>query len=376
LASEQDDLTTTNDDQEILNLKHDADRIMLDELDKIQTSGVSEWFAKQVAKIAIGAKLKLGIGMQKKVLHRRNSNLRLNCGMQDVKKNEKSLLAKELHRPIKHKFVRRHVVILGLDDTWSADLIIMPVAHNNYKNILVVIDNFSKYGWCIPLKSKKAVELIEAFENIFKSSNRVCKKIWSDHESGLYSEQFKAFCDNHNIKLYSTQSELKACIAERFVQTIKNKMWRKFTELDYHSLDYYGRSRYKQNSLPWVELLQPIVNEYNNTKHSTIKMTPMEASKPENSNLVHEALFKKYNKWNKKPPKYNVNDFVRIYQWKQDVGKKGYTNNYTREVFKIHEVHDTVPWTYSIIDKNNEVIQGKFYTEQLALTKFDFNNNL
>ena len=66
-ANQQDDLATTTDDQEILNLKHDADRIMLDELEKIQTSGVSEWFAKQVAKIAIGAKLKLGIGLDENI---------------------------------------------------------------------------------------------------------------------------------------------------------------------------------------------------------------------------------------------------------------------------------------------------------------------
>lgn len=338
-----------------LNEKHSADKLMLEELDKITTSDIPEWFAKQLTKLAINTKLKLGIGLNPKI------------------PKEKKILAKELHRPIKHNFPRRNVIILGLDDTWSVDLIIMPVSDNSYKNILIAIDNFSKYAWGIPLKTKTTKELIQAFQTIFSTSNRKPKRIWSDHESAIYSNEFQNFCIDNNIILYSTQSELKAIIAERFIRTFKNKMWIKFTELDYHSLDYYGKSKYK-DKINWIKLVQPILDEYNNTIHSTIKLTPNEASKPENSDLVHEALLTKYKKWNNKPSKFNVNDMVRIYQWKQDVGRKGYSNNYTNEVFKVKEVFDTVPYTYSLVDKNNELIQGKFYEQEMTKSVFNFDN--
>jgi hypothetical protein len=236
----------------------------------------------------------------------------------------------------------------------------MPNIDNGYKNILTVIDNFSKYAWCIPLKSKRTNELIEAFQTIFTKSNRKPKKIWSDHESGLYSNDFQIFCMDNNIVLYSTQSELKSMIIERFNRSFKERMWKRFTELN--------------DSKHWVNLIESILSEYNNTIHSTIKMTPIEASKPENTHKVKDTLFKKYKKYNTKPPKYSVGDIVRIYQWKQEVGKKGYTPNWTKELFKIKEVHNTVPYTYTLIDKNNEEIQGKFYNEELTKSDFNFDN--
>ena len=137
-------------------------------------------------------------------------------------------------------------------------------------------------------------------------------------------------------------------------------MWKKFTELN--------------DSKHWVNLINPILNEYDNTIHSTIKMTPIEASKPENSKLVKDILYRKYKKYNTKPPKYSVGDMVRIYQWKQDVGKKGYTHNWTFETFKIKEINNTAPYTYKLVDKNNEIIQGNFYNEELTKSDFNFNN--
>jgi hypothetical protein len=334
-----------------LDSKHIADHEMLEELDRIKTSG-TESFVNFITKLALKAKLKLGIGIQ-------NDSKLLSQELEQTS-FVRSRLADELHRPIIHNFQRRHVIITNVDDTWSADLIIMPTSDNNYKNILSVIDNFSKYAWCIPLKSKRTDELISSFKSIFNTSHRKPKKIWSDHESGLYSNEFQNFCIENDIILYSTQSELKAMIVERFNRTFKEKLWRKFTELN--------------DSNHWVNLISLILSDYNNTIHSTIKMTPIEASKPENSYLVKNILRKKYQKYNSKPPKYSTNDMVRIYQWKPNLSKKGYTPNYTREVFKIKEVHDTVPWTYTLIDKNNEIIQGKFYQQELTKSVFDFDN--
>ena len=164
-----------------------------------------------------------------------------------------------------------------------------PKADDSYISISVATNNFSKYVWLTPLKSKRATELNEALQTISTTSSRKPKKLWSDHESGLYSESFQNFCNENNITLYSTQSELKAMIAERFIQTFKNKMWKKFTELGYHSLDYYGKAKYKDN-IHWTELIEPMLNEYNYTVHSTIRETRIEASKLENSHLVRDIM--------------------------------------------------------------------------------------
>ena len=166
---------------------------------------------------------------------------------------------------------------------------------------------------------------------------------------------------NNNIKLYSTESELKAVIIERFNRTLKTNMFKKFTELD--------------DDKNWVSILSLILNQYNNTLHSTIKMTPIEASKKENESILKERFHVKIKKISNKPPKFEVNERIRIVSHKGDF-TKGYIKNYSNEIFVIKTVHPTVPYTYSICDENNEVIIGKFYEKEMLSTSFDFGNVL
>jgi hypothetical protein len=278
-----------------------------------------------------------------------------------VFKGIREKLASELHSPIVHKFTRRSVFINALDDIWSADIIFLPNKDDGYKGILTVIDCFSKYGWAIPIKSKKNKELIEAFRAVFSSSGRHPKRLWTDKGSEFYGTEFQLFLTQNNIKLYSTESELKAVIIERWNRTLKEKMYRKFTELD--------------NDSNWVSLLPTMVNEYNNTTHSTHKMTPIEASKKENETIVKQRLHEKMKKYTSKPPKFKEGEKVRIYSYKYTFDK-GYKKNYTDEVFVVTAVHKTVPWTYSISDSSGEQIQGKFYNEEMIHSDFDFDNKL
>src|SRR5271156_2801651 len=131
-------------------------------------------------------------------------------------------LSHELHHQIIKKFKRRKVIAHGIDSIWSADLVNMNPERGSkgqvYKYILTVIDIFSKYSWCIPLKSKTGSEITESFEKIFKDSGRIPKKIWCDKGTEFYNKTFQKFLKEHRtegrstpIELYSTESELKAC---------------------------------------------------------------------------------------------------------------------------------------------------------------------
>jgi len=208
---------------------------------------------------------------------------------------DRKQLAKELHSPIRHKFPRRRVIVSHIDHVWASDLVEMP-AERGYKFILTIVDVFSKFAWAIPLKSKTGIEMTETFEKILKESGRVPKKIWSDKGKEYYNKIFLKFLKDRGIELYSVESEIKCSVAERFNRTLKEMMYRKFTELE---------------SRKWVKLLPELVDEYNHRVHSTIKMTPIEGSKKESEEQIQREVFSISPSVRK--PRYKVGDFVRIY---------------------------------------------------------------
>jgi uncharacterized membrane protein YfhO len=168
----------------------------------------------------------------------------------------------------------------------------------------------------------------------------------------------KSFLTEHNIELYSTYNEGKAVVVERFNRTLKQYMWKKFLI---------------QGKQKWVKLLPSVLDYYNNKIHSSIKISPNEASKnPEkireiinDNNYENEAnLTKRQNK-----PKFKVGDRVRIFKYKYHF-EKGYTAKWTSELFKISKVLLTSPTTYEIVDLKGENILGTFYTSQLQKSEF------
>ena len=105
-------------------------------------------------------------------------------------------LADELHKPITRNFQKRSVVSNGIDDIWAADLVEMQKFskwNKGIKYLLMVIDMFSKYGWIKPLKDKKTETVSKAFDEIFKSSKRLPKMLWTDKGSEFISKHFKSF---------------------------------------------------------------------------------------------------------------------------------------------------------------------------------------
>ena len=132
-------------------------------------------------------------------------------------------------------------------------------------------------------------------------------------------------------------------------------MWKQFT--------VQGNTRY-------LDMLAKLVKEYNNTKHSSIKMTPIEASKKKNQGTVYLNLYGDM-ETSRQKPKFKVGDKVRISKYKRKVFDKGYTPNWTEEVFTIDKIQYTNPLTYKLNDLNNEEIQGSFYEPELLKAKQD-----
>ena len=133
--------------------------------------------------------------------------------------------------------------------------------NGGFKFLLCVIDIFSKYAWVVPLKDKKGITFTNAFQKILKESNRKPNKIWADKGSKFYNRMVKKWLKDNNIEMYSIQNKGKSVVAERVLRTLKTKIYRYMTST---SKNVY------------VDKLDDIVNEYNNTYHRTINMKPVD----------------------------------------------------------------------------------------------------
>ena len=253
-------------------------------------------------------------------------------------------LADELHKPIIRKFEKRKVYSAFKDNIWAADLADMQLLSRCNKGIrflLCVIDVFSKYAWVVPLKDKKGISIAKAFQIILKQSNsRKPNKIWVDKGSEFYNASFKKWLQDNDIVMYSTHNEGKSVVAERFIRTLKSKIYKYMTSISKNA---------------YINKLDDIVNEYNNRYHTTIKIKPID--------VKDNTYINTSKKNNYKNPKFKVGDRVRISKYK-NIFAKSYTPNWSEEVFVIKKVKNTVPWTYVINDLNGEEIIGTFYEKE------------
>ena len=173
------------------------------------------------------------------------------------------------------------------------------------------------------------------------SKERKPNKIWVDQGSKFYNQSFKDFLKVNNIQMYSTFNEGKSVVAERFIRNLKNKIFKHMTAISKNVC---------------FDVLDDIVNKYNNTIQRTIKMKPID---------VTNDSFAEYNEEsNKRNPKFKVGDHVRISKY-TNIFAKGYVPNWSEEIFVIKKVKNTVPWTYVINDLNGEEIIGSFYEKEL-----------
>ena len=246
-------------------------------------------------------------------------------------KQQQQLLAKEVFSPQITKFRRERITPLYKDETCSADLIdksSLSKYNNNYKFILTVIDIFTKYARAIPLKNKSGLSITNGFQIVLGehpqcgSESQKPEKLLVDRGSEFYKKTFKSLLKEYETKLYSTYSDLKAVFIERFNRTL---------------LHIINKSMFINVDGNWVNILKDAVITYNNNIHSTIYMTPVDAS-----NNPDKVRY--YVKSTKATPKFKVGDYVRNAD-KRNIFSKGYTSNWNRELFKVNEVLNTQPPT-------------------------------
>lgn len=263
----------------------------------------------------------------------------------------------ELHHAARRNFTRRKTQMRGIHDTLQADLVEMiPYANQNHrkKYILTAINIFSKKAYAQALKNKSAQEVVKGLESILNSVNHPIKYIHTDRGKEFYNGTVRAMLDRHNIQLYSTFSTMKAAICERFNRTLKSKMWKQFTL----------RSSHK-----WIDILPGIISEYNNTKHRTIKMRPNDVSIHNEQHLLN-SVYKYTSNIKLQKGKFKVGDSVRLSKYKHAF-EKGYTPNWTTEIFKIKKVQTaTNPITYILEDHLGKELGGAMYAEEMQLAKY------
>ena len=285
------------------------------------------------------------------------------------KQQQQQLLAKEVFSPQITKFRRERIIPLHKVEIWSADLIdksSLSKYNNNYKYILTVIDIFTKYAWAIPLKNKSGLSITNGFKIVLSehpqrgsesqhscsSTRRKPEKLWVDRSNEFYNKTFKSLLKEYETKLNSTYSDLKAVFIERFNRTL---------------LHIINKPMFINGDCNWVNILNDAVITYNNNIHSTINMTPVDASN--NPDEVKYSFIYMNIK-----PKLKFGDYVRNAD-KRNIFSKGYTSNWNRKLFKFNAVLKTQPPTYKIEDINGEIIEGKYYEQELIKSEFDFESN-
>ena len=142
-----------------------------------------------------------------------------------------------------------------------------------YKYIFTNIDVFSKIAYAYPIKSKKIQDIKPYFEKMFK--NNKPEYVWSDNEPAVLCKEMQLFFKNNNVKIYYTNSHLKAVVIERFNRTLRELMMKEFV---------------KNNNTVYYNILPKLIKIYNNRYHSTIKMTPIKVNK-NNEKYIKENIY-------------------------------------------------------------------------------------
>ena len=283
----------------------------------------------------------------------------------DLKKWLEEQYTYTLHKPYNKPGLYRKTMVHSIDEQWQADLVDMrefSKQNDQYNYLLTVIDCLSRFVWVVKLKSKTGKEVTEAFRQIFldtvakatgdstNHTGRVPLKLQTDDGLEFYNRNMKELLEKNHINHFSTYSDKKAAIVERFNRTLKSRMYKYFTQ---------------NETRRWIDIIQQLVNGYNNAYHSTIKMTPTEASKLENAEIVWWNIYGAYVTADYGVARFKNGQTVRISKYKS-VFDKGYLPNFTEEYFKIKQVIIGKPIVYKLEDLKGEALNGIFYENELS----------
>ena len=234
-----------------------------------------------------------------------------------TQKNIKIFIIEIYSKPPKKFYATNKTDVYHIDDIWSLDILDLKdyglEKNRGYRYVLVTIDNFSKYGWTVPLKNKNAITIKDSFETILINLKRSPNLIESDRGKEFFNSFFQDFLNKNNIKLYSRNSSYGAVFAERFNRTKR---------------DLLKKIVFENGDAKWVDIL-PII-QYNNRIHTSTKLSPKDASLKKNEGFVYKNLI---DKRKKVIPKFQINDLVRTADLKKTFSKSD-TTNWSYKLYK------------------------------------------
>ena len=186
-----------------------------------------------------------------------------------IKKELTKIFIDEIYsKPPRKNYPTNKIVYNYVDEIWSIDLADFSdyKTSNNkgFRYIFIIIDNFSKYLWGIPLKIKYSQTITNEFSNIITTSKRKPLKLESDRGTEFYNSVFQNFLKRKNIYLYSRFTDKGPSIAERVIRTVRNLL---------------KKPVFLAGNADWLSELPSVIKQYNNTVHHSIKMKPIDASK-------------------------------------------------------------------------------------------------
>ena len=271
-----------------------------------------------------------------------------------TQKNIKIFINEIYSKPPRKNYATNKTDVYHIDDIWSLDILDLkdygPENNRGYRYVLVIIDNFSKFGWTSPLKNKNAQTIKDSFENILINSKRKPNLIETDRGKEFYNNIFQDFLNKNDIKLYSRNTSLGAVFAERFNRTIR---------------DLLKKIVFEKGDGNWIDILQTITKQYNNRIHSSTKLTPIQASLKKNEGYVYKNLL---DKRKKVKPKFQINDLVRTADLKKTFSK-GDTTSWSYKLYKITEiVKDTIP-AYKIDGLKERYNEALLKKTELTMTE-------
>ena len=245
-----------------------------------------------------------------------------------TQKNIKIFINEIYSKGPKKNYATKKTDVYHIDEIWSLDILDLkdygPKNKRGYRYVLVIIDNFSKFGWTIPLK-KNAQTIKDSFEKFLINSKRSPILIETDRGKKFYNNIFQDFLYKNNIKLYSRNTSLGVVFAERFNRSIR---------------DLLKRPVFEKGDGNWIDVITIITKQYNNRLHSSTKLSPKDASLKKNEGFVYKNLLDKRKKIK---PKFQINDLVRTADLKRTFSK-GDTTNWSSKLYKNTElIIDTIP---------------------------------
>lgn len=220
------------------------------------------------------------------------------------------------------------------------------------KFLLTAIDIFSRKAFVVPLKNKTSAVVRDAIAKIFTNYPPV-RYVQTDLGTEFYNRLVKTYLASRKIHLFSTSSDVKCSLIERFHRTLKQRMFRYFTA---------------HKTVRYIDVLDKFVASYNARKHRSIGIAPNDVTH-ENQSLIWKKQYGKYFIGYRKKLKfkYSVGDRVRVSKLARQF-RKGYLPAYTKEIFIVHNRIATAPVTYHLRDTTGDVLVGSFYEPELQLT--------